>query len=129
MDPFFAVSMNYTCHFKATHYRVGDFDDIDLNKNGKADTEYQKTGWTTYRQKFTEPSLVHDFDKINEYAQRNQTEVITQDDIKDPLIETGGMSSETGFPRSMSLSRFCSLRLPTECLWRTEARRSLNTGD
>jgi len=86
---------NFTANCGATHYRVGDFDVIDLNKNGKADTEYQKTGWTTYRQKFTEPSLVHGFDKIKEYAQRNQAEVVTQDDIRDPLIETGGMSGGT----------------------------------
>lgn len=89
------VGWDFTANCGATHYRVGEFDVIDLNKNNKADSQYEKTGFTTYRQKFTEPSLVNDFTQLANYAKRYGAEVITQDDVNDLQVETGGISSGT----------------------------------
>jgi len=81
------VGWNYTANCGTTHYRVGSADVIDLNKNGKADTTYQKTGWTTFRKTIQEPNLKQDYAKLEEYAKRNSAEVVTQGDVSDLLIE------------------------------------------
>ncbi|MHC9544713.1 MAG: hypothetical protein AB9903_34800 [Vulcanimicrobiota bacterium] len=74
----------------------GDVDVIDLDKNGIASTECRNRDLIglMFCKKFTEPSLVpeHGMDKIKEYALRNNTQIITQDDINEPLIETAGIN-------------------------------------
>lgn len=65
----------------------GDF--VDLNNNGDADYEVKKAGLFGGKLKFnfTEPFLVEPYSKIENFAKANETEIITQDNIKNVNIK------------------------------------------